>query len=627
MKVCSLFSGIGGFDIALIRQGHEIIYANEWNKYAAQIYNKNFKERKSPLLDTRDITTVKAEEIPDHDLLVGGFPCQAFSVAGKRLGFDDTRGTLFFEIARILQHHQPNFAILENVKGLISHDGGKTIEVILETLQELGYYVNMEIYNSKSYGVPQNRERVFLICRHIKTLIKDGESQKFNTSKQIIKEYLFQILLNNLVEVKKLQEERSKDWVLGWIFLKEILKSGAKLKIKSLKQTLTYLEKNCKNSSHVEASCQSLIEDSCMEGENIKDGILMVMEEKKSILKTEDVYTSIAILLNNKLVESSQDKTQSTISTVIKQIIDSKIYTFTTLSQAIGLAIIQLRSLSPGCWKEILLNLTLMREHTKKYARYNNIQEKEITITETGNAYLSSNVQDNATHFVTGHLRGTPRPQVFPIGEDGNQADELPRHIANILTRRYEGAQATGTYIGEGKQYAQGKSGRQGIQQEGDKPDNTDSRRGKAHTADIGNEQEIIGSTQKHASRMKNQSKALTEAMGKGGGHVPMLMAYSSSQRKDHVEHRIKEGEANCLTTGKGCAGGMKSMSFVKEEMKIRRLTPVECERLQGFPDNWTKYGADGELISDTQRYKMCGNAVTTNVITTIAKRLMEPSL
>ncbi len=159
MKYVSLFAGIGGFDLALNRLGHECVYANEWDKYSAQTYEKNFKHKP----DTRDITAVGTDEIPDHDLLVGGFPCQAFSVAGKRRGFDDTRGTLFFDVARILKDKRPGYFILENVKGLLSHDTGKTFQTILGVLSDLGYEYQWQVLNSKNFGVPQNRERVFIV--------------------------------------------------------------------------------------------------------------------------------------------------------------------------------------------------------------------------------------------------------------------------------------------------------------------------------------------------------------------------------------------------------------------------------------------------------------------------------
>ena len=188
MKYISLFAGIGGFDYALNKLGMECVYANEWDKYAAQIYNKNLRTQQGQdreginiplegysgnaettigksarLCDTRDIRTVPTEEIADHDLLVGGFPCQAFSIAGKRRGFDDTRGTLFFEIARILKDKHTKYFILENVKGLLSHANGDTFKTIISTLDELGYDLQWQVLNSKNFGVPQNRERVFIV--------------------------------------------------------------------------------------------------------------------------------------------------------------------------------------------------------------------------------------------------------------------------------------------------------------------------------------------------------------------------------------------------------------------------------------------------------------------------------
>ena len=305
MRFIDLFAGVGGFHYGLqqcdrdrrkteksgknegnaasstvIQRERELsfscVYSNEWDKYANSVYRKHFGQ-----CDNRDIRTVDAGEIPDHDLLCGGFPCQSFSIAGKRGGFNDTRGTLFFDIARILKEKQPRLCLLENVKGLLSHDNGRTFKTIIATLTELGYDTQWQVLNSKNFGVPQNRERVFII----------------------------------------------------------------------------------------------------------------------------------------------------------------------------------------------------------------------------------------------GHLRGTRRPQVFPIGESGKKPDES---------------------------YAQ--------------------RNDIAHT---------VTNSDKH--------------------------------RGSYVKSDLLQGVSN-----KGAS--------------IRRLTPIECERLQGFPDNWTQYGADGEEISDTQRYKMCGNAVTTNVISAIAERLNEPT-
>ena len=132
---------------------------SEIDKYAAEIYQRHFPNHKN----YGDITTIDEKELPDFDLLVGGFPCQAFSIAGKRGGFDDTRGTMFFELARILREKQPRLFVFENVKGLLSHDQGRTFTTIIATLDELGYDCQWQVLNSKNHGVPQNRERVFII--------------------------------------------------------------------------------------------------------------------------------------------------------------------------------------------------------------------------------------------------------------------------------------------------------------------------------------------------------------------------------------------------------------------------------------------------------------------------------
>ncbi len=152
------FAGIGGFRLGLERHGWKCVGGCEWDKYARSIYKRNFSEFPHDM----DIREVKPEELPDIDCLCGGFPCPTFSLAGRRLGFKDPRGELFFELARIADKKRPRLLFFENVKGLLSHDRGRTFAVILATLDELGYDAEWQVLNSKDY-VPQNRERVFII--------------------------------------------------------------------------------------------------------------------------------------------------------------------------------------------------------------------------------------------------------------------------------------------------------------------------------------------------------------------------------------------------------------------------------------------------------------------------------
>lgn len=164
MKFIDLFAGIGGFRFGMESAGHECVAFCEIDKFARASYKAIHNTEGE--IELHDITTVTDEEIRNigHvDVICGGFPCQAFSIAGARRGFEDTRGTLFFEIARFAAILKPKYLFLENVKGLLNHDKGNTFETILSALDELGYDVEWQVLNSKDFGVPQNRERVFII--------------------------------------------------------------------------------------------------------------------------------------------------------------------------------------------------------------------------------------------------------------------------------------------------------------------------------------------------------------------------------------------------------------------------------------------------------------------------------
>ena len=164
MKFLDLFAGIGGFRLGMEAAGHECIGSCEIDKFARASYKAIHNTEGE--IELHDITTVTDEEvraIGPVDVICGGFPCQAFSIAGARRGFEDTRGTLFFEIARFASILKPKYLFLENVKGLLNHDKGNTFETILSALDELGYDVEWQVLNSKNFGVPQNRERVFII--------------------------------------------------------------------------------------------------------------------------------------------------------------------------------------------------------------------------------------------------------------------------------------------------------------------------------------------------------------------------------------------------------------------------------------------------------------------------------
>lgn len=158
-KFIDLFAGIGGFRLALESFGAKCVYSNEWDKFAQETYHMNFGD-----IPEGDITQVDETSIPDHDILCAGFPCQPFSISGKQYGFEDSRGTLFFDVARIVKEKRPKVVLLENVKNFATHDGGKTIRVVKNTMLELGYSFQFRVLNPINYGIPQKRERVYMVC-------------------------------------------------------------------------------------------------------------------------------------------------------------------------------------------------------------------------------------------------------------------------------------------------------------------------------------------------------------------------------------------------------------------------------------------------------------------------------
>lgn len=370
-----MFSGIGGFEYGIkkadirsvqsdIPKGSkeydsiknksfkwECVGYSEIDKYAKSIYKKHYPNH----TDWGDATKIKTEKLPEFQLLVAGFPCQAFSIAGKRKGFNDTRGTLFFEIARILKDKRPRHFLLENVAGLLSHDNGKTFQTILRVLTDLGYGVEWQVLNSKDFGVPQNRERVFIV----------GHLGGFGGGK------VFPIIGGNgkdLRFINGVMREQNKMW----------------------------------------------LEDGKEHGRNFPQG--------------QRVYSS------------------------------------------------------DGCAATLCAN--------------------------AGGCGLYS-VPETSHCLDVNYQKG------------GNDLKKSLRTVVSVPLRYLD----------------------------------------------------------------RNQKNFPTD----------YSMCIDSSN-----------------TTG------------VMKEQRIRRLTPVECERLQGFPDNYTKYGYDGELISDNQRYKCLGNAVTTTVISAIVKKIVE---
>lgn len=194
-----LFAGLGGFRLAMESLGAECVFSCEWDSAVANVYQQNFGD-----LPHGDITKISEDSIPNHDILCAGFPCQAFSISGKQRGFEDSRGTLFFEIARIVKKIRPKVVFLENVKNFATHDNGKTLSVVRQTIQDLGYNFTYKVLNASDYGIPQNRQRIYMVCFR-----KDVDAWDFEFPNPLrLERFVEDVLLDDPVVVATLGVER-----------------------------------------------------------------------------------------------------------------------------------------------------------------------------------------------------------------------------------------------------------------------------------------------------------------------------------------------------------------------------------------------------------------------------------
>ncbi len=201
-----LFAGLGGFRLALESFGTKCVYSNEWDESAQKVYQRNFGD-----LPEGDITKVDETTIPDHDILCAGFPCQAFSISGKQRGFDDNRGTLFFDVARIVRAKNPKVVFMENVKNFATHDNGRTLQIVKETMDKLGYTFNQKVLNAVNYGVPQKRERIYMVCFR-----KDLKTTDFSYPKPFqLKRHVEDFLLDDESLVENLYVNRPDTYYNG----------------------------------------------------------------------------------------------------------------------------------------------------------------------------------------------------------------------------------------------------------------------------------------------------------------------------------------------------------------------------------------------------------------------------
>ena len=248
LRIVSLFSGIGGFEKGFEKSNidFDVVFASEIDKNAIATYGYNFSLKNMH----GDIKLINEKDIPDHDLLCGGFPCQSFSIAGKQKGFNDIRGTLFFDVVRIIKEKKPKYILLENVKNLINHDEGKTIKTILKNISDCGYTFDITVINSNESGVPQSRERTYIVGM-INHKIEPFETDKRNQKINIIKKWANKNNLKTMNFFNKITMIKKQQYIID-ILDKELNNkfffSSDKVKIylKSLDTEFLKTKKDCK---------------------------------------------------------------------------------------------------------------------------------------------------------------------------------------------------------------------------------------------------------------------------------------------------------------------------------------------------------------------------------------------
>lgn len=500
----SLFSGIGGFELGIYESRWKDKLINigysEIDKYADSIYKHRFPTRMVKGYETHkpfgDVREIRTGDLPNFDLLVGGFPCQAFSHAGKRRGFDDTRGTLFFEIARILKDKRPRYFLLENVKGLLSHNKGKTFKRILEVLAELGYDVKWEILNSKNF-VPQNRERIF------------------------IKGYLREKCGREILSYSNKGEETTSEidsFILPNSSGKIINKDGVTCAL------------SCGGR---QSGARTFIVDDFESDKNEKGGDIKIINKSQVNHGNDYVYDVNGVsrtLLSRDYkdpVKILEDSNQGSVPDCVSSDCDGEIKVVGNFSET--------NHNGANVYSEDGISPTIVSGSVVKNGLHVLEKESDVKLKKLNDKSQAQAIYDIDGLGCTLSANG---------GGDGGKTGLY------MIPSDHVGVSKDTIQIKNGtkKGYLEAKADRDGI---------------------------LIG-----------------------------------REHSDTRRGRVQPDSTGTLDTDASWG--------VYHNYRIRRLIPMECERLQGFPDNWTKYGVDGELISDTQRYKCLGNAVTVNVIKAI---------
>lgn len=534
MKYLSLFSGIGGFELGIENSDVEMtcIGFSEVDKNAKSIYRRWFPDHR----DLGDATKIRPEDLPDFDLLVAGFPCQPFSLAGTRGGLDDTRGTLFFEIARICKEKRPQYLLLENVTGLLSNERGRTFQKFIGILTEMGYHVQWEVRNSKNYGVPQNRERVFikgyLGGRGRPEVLCIGGDQREASAKC------------KQVEIARPVIRRTHDADIKE--LKKLLRNSRKESGLTMPQIAEYfgLPK-----THIEHWFRN---------------------DNSFVIPNAEFWYPLKELLGIQNNDFDAFVTEF-------EIVDGKY------------------EKSKRAYMEDGLSPTITSSSDAIVGLYPKKEAPRIDVVVPGKQATRVMSIDGSSATLCGNAGGLG-------GKTGLYA--IPKVVGNYSERNHGAANVHDPDGISPTLTATNYKHPITIREDNRKIKKFSNSSPNGHHGKDVFDPEGLSPTLCAGSLYKNGIKICQ----------PVLTPDRVNKRQNG--RRMKEdGEPMFTLTAQDKHGVFNGYDF-------RRLTPLETERLQAFPDDWTKYGADGEEISDTQRYRCTGNAVTTSVITYIINEM-----
>ena len=592
-KYISLFAGIGGFDFGLNAVGGECVFASEIDKFAKQAYTTLHG-----LEPHGDITKIDAEDIPDHDLIAAGFPCQSFSVAGKRGGFEDARGTLFFEVARIASEKQPKVLLLENVKGLVGHDKGKTLDTIVKTINEIGYRVDFEVLNSKYFGVPQNRERIFIVAiredlvanepwniegnnvvaKGKKRISGYDDVKTFNfdfPKNETVTKRLVDVLEDAVDEKYYLDEDKTSKLVV------DLKGSNSDVKVVGNASRTGY---NSHNIHDPEGISPTIAARDYKGAKMVAEGLPIKEATKKgyAMAKEGDAVNISFPSSNTRRGRVGKDGQAQTLEA-------------SGVNQGVVL---------PAIGASRGRNIDNPSDRTPG----NDVEQRlEINSGGTSNTLTSVQKDNYVVDALELVLKEVPTADLYAIDDI-----LIPVENAHLVGHNLENAYVYTNptmyhvvgdlYIVINEEVSQGEW----VKEFGE------------------GFKSVRMATQDELLEITNPKSVSKECFGRFGEQAVRTLNTSEVKYGDSVNaYNMKIDSSGLSPTLTTRPEGFKTAILpITETLRIRKLTPLECWRLQGFTDEQHN-AVEASGISNSQRYKQAGNAVTVNVIEAIGTRLL----